>query len=152
MDNAIVENRGKDIVSGKFLPANCYGRKRKFTDEEIDVEAIELIKHANKDDTLVLADHYALRGYTYDDVWEWKKTHIPFREAEKTAKQLIGARREREGLRGNLDSALVRSTLANYDPEHRQMLREQAQKIDINQNKEGLQISIVSYTSGDNQT
>ena len=136
---------GKDPSNGRFLVNNTFGRISPWSDEDIDLEANLLIEHAQKPDTYTLADHYAMRGYTYDEVFDWTKKHIPFSKAVKFAKQLIGARREREGLKGKLDSAIVRSTMANYDPEHRQMLREQAQKIDVSSNKDGISVSVVSY-------
>jgi len=143
--NELDTRTGKDLVTGKFLPGHTYGRPRAWSDAEIEEEANSLIEHAQNPDTYTLSDHYAKRGYTYDEVFDWVKVHVPFSKAVKFAKQLIGARREREGLKGKLDSAIVRSTMANYDPEHRQMLREQAQKIDVSSNKDGISVSVVSY-------
>jgi hypothetical protein len=156
MNNLTPQPIGKNPLNGQFLPGNTLskgltnsGRPLKWTHERILEEARLLLEFAQKSDSLVLAEHYGERGYGYQDASDFDS--VPeYAEARKISKAIIGARREKEGLKGNLDSAIVRMTIPNYDTEHRSMLREQAQKIDINQSKEGLQISIVSYTSSDN--
>lgn len=152
MTNQVPETLQKNPLNGHFLPGNTLshgltnsGRPRLWSEEEVNIEAKELLKYANKPDSIVLASHYASRDYTYDDVFDWCKRNSEFSKALKIAKQIVGARREAGALNGKYSEGIVSKTMANYDPEHRAMMREQAQKIDINQSKDGLQISIVNY-------
>lgn len=106
---------------------NKGGRPHTISDEQISIEAEELIKWAKLPDSIVLGVHYASRGYGYDDAWEWEheRKHLEFRKAKNYAKAAVGGRREAGGLTGAYDAGLVKSTMGNYDREHREFLKEQ---------------------------
>jgi len=102
---------------------NPVGRPKIWTDEKIKEEAAYLVKWAELEDSLVLASCYGKRGYSYDYAMVWER--VPeFSEAKKLAKTLVGARREKGALLNQFDSAIVRSSMGSYDPEHKAYLKE----------------------------
>lgn len=93
------------------------GRPIFWTPDKLAIEAREMTAWAAKEDNLVLAEFYATRGYDYDDVAYFEKISEVFFKAKRLAKVMIGARREKGALKGKLDSAIVRKSMALYDPE-----------------------------------
>lgn len=91
-----------------------------WTIEVIDQIADELVKWAAKDDSLVLAEFYGSQLISYQRALEFEEQSSKFAESKRIAKTLIGARREKGALKGELDSGLVRKSMALYDPEMKQ--------------------------------
>lgn len=100
-------------------PGYVFGRPAKWTQEVLTKEANELIAWACKEDSIVLAEFYGMRGYDYDDVAYFEKISTDFFKAKRIAKVMIGARREKGALKGKLDSSIVKKSMALYDPEMR---------------------------------
>lgn len=106
------------------------GRPALWTQEKIEAEASYLLEWSKQDDSLVLAECYGLRGYSYDHVSDWEKKNSVFAEAKKIAKTRIGARREKKALLNQIDSNIVGKTLITYDPEFRAAMKELSHKGD----------------------
>jgi len=100
------------------------GRPRKWTDELIEKEAELLLEWSDKDEALVMGTHYGKRLYTNADSADWEKSNEYFKYCKGIALTRVGARRELFGLKGKLDSALVKASLACYDPVYRAFLIE----------------------------
>lgn len=93
------------------------GRPLYWNPERLLEEGKAMIEWAQKEDSLVLADFYASRGYDYDDVNEFEKRSPEFSKLKRLAKMIVGARREKGALHGNLDAGLVKKSMALYDPD-----------------------------------
>ncbi len=106
------------------MTTNKGGPPKKWTDEAIEKEAKALLDWAKKEDSLVLATFYGARGISYQRADEFEQKNAMFAEAKQLAKTIIGARREYGALTGNLDSTMVRASMANYDPEYRKLILE----------------------------
>lgn len=95
------------------------GRPPIWTQERLAQEAKDLLAWASKEDSIVLAEFYGLKGYDYDDVSHFERISPHFAKAKRSAKIMIGARREKGALKGKLDSSIVKKSMALYDPEMR---------------------------------
>jgi hypothetical protein len=93
------------------------GRPPIWTIERLAQEARDLIEWASKEDSIVLAEFYGIKGYDYDDVHHFERISEEFAKAKRNAKIMIGARREKGALKGKLDSSIVKKSMALYDPE-----------------------------------
>lgn len=121
------------------------GRPIEWTDEKIEAEADYLLEWARLDDSLVLGSCYADRCYSYQDAIDWSVKNEKFREAKKRARTFVGSRREKGGIQGSLDSAIVRSSMGTYDPEHRAFLIEM-KKCGENALQGPVKVEVVNYS------
>ena len=100
------------------------GRPPKWTEPVLEEEAEALLEYARKPDSITLVDYWPTRGFSDVEACRFEKSSEVFSKAKRMAKNLIGGRREKMGLLGDYDSAIVRSSMATYDYEHRMMLKE----------------------------
>jgi hypothetical protein len=96
------------------------GAPKLWTIDLIEQIADELIKWAHKDDSIVMAEFYGSQLISYQRAFEFEEQSQKFAEAKRIAKTLVGARREKGALKGELDSGLVKKSMALYDPEMKQ--------------------------------
>jgi hypothetical protein len=160
MDNMTKTTSKKKLIHNKKLAPDSnlpsipqpktIGRPRLWTDEDIIEEANFLIEWCKKPDSIVLADCYAIRGYHHDLSFDFSNRSKDYSEAKMFAKSLIGARRERLGLLGELDASIVRSSQANYDREHLETLKLMKTVMQLKAQAstgESLAIQVVSFDS-----
>lgn len=100
------------------------GAKKVYTEQRAKEEALLLREWAKKPDSIVMMDFYADRGYCYQRSKEMEEISVDYREAKRYAMCKIGARREKGGLFGDYDSAIVRKSMGMYDHELRNYERE----------------------------
>jgi hypothetical protein len=108
------------------------GRPLEWT-EEIVREIADFIKEeANKEETLTITQIYSKTDFGYAQSAEWMKKYDFYLEAMELAYYMIGTRRELGALKGEFDSAIVRSTHGRYDPAMKAYLKEMKQVDDAN--------------------
>lgn len=95
-----------------------------WTREKIDLEAVKLVEWAKKPESLVLGECYGERGYSYEEATEFAKRNDNYKRARFMARTLIGARREKGGLKNKFDAGLVGKTMMLYDPDFKAWLKE----------------------------
>jgi len=100
------------------------GRPEKWTADLIEKEAEQLIEWSKTDDAIILREFPASRGYGPQWLTYLADKSPTFSEALKIARCNVGVRREKMGLRGDVDAGIVKASLATYDDEHRAMLKE----------------------------
>ena len=93
------------------------GAKKFWTEEKVQIEADFLIETARDSDVLSLLEIYSMRDYGYKQVSEWDKEYEFFRKSKEKAKQIIGARREKGALLGELNQHIVSKSMGLYDPD-----------------------------------
>ena len=113
--------------------------------ELIEHLAGEIIKWSNDDDSLVLGDFYADHGFSNMDAIEWDERSPLWKRSRAIAKTKIGARRERKGLQKLLDSGIVRSTLARYDPEQLEVQRSMSASLKLEQQDKAISFTVTKY-------
>jgi len=112
------------------------GRPREYTAERFKELAADFVKYADKYDSIVYrgwaCTHKKGQGWIKDLVAAEKELidkeggEPYFYAASKYALARIGQRREEMALNGQFkgDTSIVKATLATYDIEHRELLRE----------------------------
>ncbi|MEN8236119.1 MAG: hypothetical protein ABFQ95_01000 [Pseudomonadota bacterium] len=103
---------------------NTGGRPETWTEKRINKEADSFLKWANQDDSIILRKYAAINGYAPQWLTYLADKSVRFSETLKIAKTLVGCRREELALKGDIDTGIVKATLATYDEEHRAMLKE----------------------------
>lgn len=101
-----------------------FGRPATWTPERIKEEAQNFLEWAMLDDSIVLREYCALRGYSHQWLTYLADKSQDFADALKIARILVGARREKGAILGKYDAGIIKATLATYDEEHRAVLKE----------------------------
>jgi len=122
----------------------------KYTKEKIEEMAEDLMKWADRDDSLVLRLWCCTQGRgdsLFCELMEKERDYKSrtFSQAVNYAKTIVGARREMlAGREGGIDSGIVRSTLANYDREHFNNIKEMKAE-GKEDKKEPVVVNLVNY-------
>jgi len=95
-----------------------------WDEEAIELEAAKLIEWAGRDDALVLGTHFFNRGYSQQDSSRFSFRSETYRLAKELAITAVGARREELGLKNKINAKIVLRSMACYDLEYREFLRE----------------------------
>jgi len=94
------------------------GRPKVWTEEAAAELGRRFIEWAKTDDAIVIEEFLAAEGVHYDRSMHLQADYEIFRECYRVAQQMIGARREKLGLQGHIDSAIVRKTAPLYNPRY----------------------------------
>ncbi len=124
MKRVVVTRHPKEIQAPKRWKPGI----KPTTPSEFETLANELVEWAQKDDTLFFRDFAAQRGYVPQRFNTWGKDNEYFSDALEIARSLICSRRERAGLKRELDTNFIMKTHALYDYEYRDHLEKQADK------------------------
>lgn len=107
---------------------NLGGRPEEWDSARLEQEAIDLLAWAKGEESLVLREFFAYRGYTQQRAHDLFKKESEgakrFAEAYEIAKTIIGARREAGALRGELTPSTVEKGAPMYDPDYKAYLIE----------------------------
>ncbi len=101
----------------QYALANMGGRPAKFTVEEIDELAKELVSWADDYDSIIYREWFNNKGILMCMVPDLCKKSEEFSYAVKYAKNTVGVRRERLAMQSRIESGVFRSTQAIYDQE-----------------------------------
>lgn len=94
------------------------GRPPRFTEEEMNQLCEDLLEEAiNNEDFLTLHDIYLFCGMSNQTAAENKERFPQFSDAIGQCRRIIGARRERGGLKGKLDAGIVKKAAGLYCPD-----------------------------------
>lgn len=90
-------------------------RLKPVSDAYIDSVAEELVKWALSDtDALVLQEFYIKKGMNSNDMKRWCGRNENLLHAHKFSLMILGVRREKGGLKKQLDAGMVSYTMAHY--------------------------------------
>jgi len=140
----------KSETKAIVLPKNPVGRPREWTDEDCLEEARFLTEWCQLDTSIVLAQCYAIRGYSHELAATFGQRCKQYAEARQFAKACIGARREEMGLRGELDASIVKASMSNYDREYLetlQLMRTVMQLKAQGASGESVSVQVISFDS-----
>lgn len=99
----------------KFLYSH---REKPVNDRYIEEFAKEMVDWALHDeDALKITQFYNLKVIHNSVVDEWRKRNEVLSKAHAITLQVLGARRELGAIKGKLDSGIVRTTMAIYEKE-----------------------------------
>lgn len=145
----IVKAQGDSITFTLAKEKKKPGPLKEWTEEVVEYLSNELILWCQLPDSLVLAEFYGNNGFGYERAIEFDTTSPKWKEARRHAKAVIGARREKMGLMGKLDSPIVRATLGSFDPEHREYQKAMKASIDLTQGDKSISISLTQFSDPD---
>lgn len=109
----------------KAAVGHGYGRPAVYTVPILEKMAQELLEWAQQEDALVFREWLALRRIGPSTCKDLKERSPVFAKAIEDAKYIVGCRRERLAMQGELTDSIVRSSLGIYDPEMREWILEQ---------------------------
>jgi len=127
------------------------GRPVIYTKDKIEELAKDLIQWSNLDDSLVLREWCCNHNRGDDLFYELREKEklykiSTFSRAVNYARTKIGSRREKlAGAEGGLDAGIIRSTLANYDREHFNNIKEM-KAAGEKQQQEPVIVKVVNYS------
>lgn len=101
------------------------GRPQMYTVPVLEEMAADLMEWAKKEDSIVFREWLALKGIGPSTCKDLKERSHVFAKAIEDAKYLIGCRRERLALHGELNDSIVRTSMGIYDPEMKEWIMEQ---------------------------
>jgi hypothetical protein len=108
----------------KNAVGNEGGRPQIWTEKVLDELAKDILKWADLPDSIVIKCWAVDHGIHQDMLPDLKKKSIKFCLAHNIAKDKVGCRREKLALLGELDAGIVKCSMATYDREHLEMLKE----------------------------
>lgn len=143
---AVVPKGHPPFVKGNRVAANRKHVPQPYiwTEERAVQMAIDILQYADDDDSLTLIGFYGKQGISYDDVDALDRFPV-WLQAKRIAKLKIGARREEGALRGELDSSIVRASMATYDRDQYEHQRAMKSTMQAHAKQDGLTISVTSY-------
>jgi hypothetical protein len=117
-----------------------------FTSTTADRWAKELVAFAKRPDVLKATDWFIDNGIEYSQAMHLCDKYPQLAAAYKHSKYMIGNRRERGGLRNELNAGMIHTTMAMYDPEHKAHAEWKARLAqDTAANKGNVNITIQRY-------
>lgn len=101
------------------------GRPLRFSDEDLERMAVEMVQWAKTSDAIVYREWMADREICYSVAHSLKERSKVFAKAIEVTKYIIGVRREKLNIKGELPDKSFCSYMALYDPEMKDWLLEQ---------------------------
>ena len=84
--------------------------------------AAELIEWSRQDDVLILKEFYLDRGIPRNTFYDWVNKYEVIKHAYNTAKERIGARREKGGMMRKFESSIISNSMPIYDADWKELL------------------------------
>lgn len=85
----------------------------------------DLIAYSQLDDSIKVSGFLCDKNITGTEFKEWQEKCPELRRANNIAKSIIGTRREKKGLEGTYNSAIVLNTMPLYDEDYAAWRKEQ---------------------------
>jgi hypothetical protein len=106
------------------------GRPRRFTDQEIEQIADEVVEWARTTDSVIYRKFFADKLIAPSVMHSLKERSKAFANAIELAKYIVGVRREEKHAEGKINDKAFCSYAAIYDPEMKDWLLEQKRSDD----------------------
>jgi hypothetical protein len=93
---------------------------------DVDDLARELLEWAHKENSLVLRQFVAQKGYSENTFFRWMDKNEKLREAYNIARSLVGCHREHCALYGTIKERIFLQYQSFYDPEYKRIVEWEA--------------------------